>query len=163
MSFLGEEFFAAKDTVYEPLPAGWYEVYITDAELKYTKNGDGKYISVMYNIVGPTHEGRVVYGNLNIKNPNPVAEEIGRQQLGSLIRAIGLSKVTDTDELIGGHIYIKLGIREASGDFDASNYVKAYKPFRDKPTSDHRAGINEDITIAAPKPADGAKKVPWAK
>jgi hypothetical protein len=55
-----------------------------------------------YDITGPSHQGRVVFGNLNIKNANPKAEEIGRQQLGDIMRAIGLAKVTDTDQFIGG-------------------------------------------------------------
>jgi hypothetical protein len=49
---------------------------------------------------------------LNIKNANPKAEEIGRQQLGDIMRAIGLAKVTDTDQLIGGQIGIKLEVKE---------------------------------------------------
>jgi hypothetical protein len=63
---------------------------------------------------------------LNIKNPNPKAEEIGRQQLGELMRAIGLATVQDTDQLIGGQLSIKLDVRE-SEQYGASNDVKGYK------------------------------------
>jgi len=89
------------DRNFEPLPAGWYTAVVNGAEIKNTKAGTGQYIAVRYDITGPTHQGRVVFGNLNIKNPNPKAEEIGRQQLGELMRAIGLSTVQDTDQLIG--------------------------------------------------------------
>lgn len=111
---------------FEPLPAGWYTAVVNGAEIKNTKAGTGQYIAVRYDITGPTHQGRVVFGNLNIKNPNPKAEEIGRQQLGELMRAIGLTTVQDTDQLIGGQLSIKLDVRE-SEQYGASNDVKGFK------------------------------------
>ena len=111
---------------FEPLPAGWYTCVVNGAEIKNTKAGTGQYIAVRYDITGPTHQGRVVFGNLNIKNPNPKAEEIGRQQLGELMRAIGLTTVQDTDQLIGGQLSIKLDVRE-SEQYGPSNDVKGYK------------------------------------
>ena len=63
MANLGQTFNAAEISVsqnYEPLPAGWYTAVIHQAELKETAAGDGQYIKVRYDIVGPTHEGRVV-------------------------------------------------------------------------------------------------------
>jgi len=111
---------------FEPLPAGWYTVVVNGAEIKNTKAGTGQYIAVRYDVTGPTHQGRVVFGNLNIRNPNPKAEEIGRQQLGELMRAIGLSSVQDTDQLIGGQLSIKLDVRE-SEQYGASNDVKGFK------------------------------------
>jgi hypothetical protein len=128
MAFLDEEF--SVDTLpvgnnnFEPLPYGWYNSTITGAEIKPTKAGDGKYIAVKYAITGPTHQGRVVFGNLNIKNASTKAEEIGRSQLGDIMRAIGLAKVTDTDQLIGGNLGIKLSVR--TGDY-AGNEIKAFR------------------------------------
>lgn len=129
MSFLDQAFEAdslPQSNGYEPLPAGWYEANITGAELKNTRAGNGQFIAVKYTITGPSYQGRVIYGNLNIKNPNPKAEEIGRAQLGDLMRAIGLAKVTDTDQLIGGSLSIKLAISKREG-YDDSNEVKGYK------------------------------------
>ena len=129
MAFLDEEF--SVDTLptgntgnFDPLPEGWYNANITGAEIKPTKAGDGKYIAVKYTITGPSHQGRVVFGNLNIKNASTKAEEIGRQQLGEIMRAIGLAKVSDTDQLIGGSLGIKLTVR--TGDY-AGNEIKGYK------------------------------------
>ena len=131
MAFLNETFNVndlpqSEQGNFEPLPAGWYSVKITGAELKTTKSGTGQYISVRYDVTGPTHQGRVVFGMLNIRNQNPKAEEIGRQQLGELMRAIGLTSVQDTDQLIGGALSIKLAIRQQEG-YEPSNDVKAYK------------------------------------
>ena len=134
------------DRNFEPLPAGWYTAVVNGAEIKNTKAGNGQYIAVRYDITGPSHQGRVVFGNLNIKNPNPKAEEIGRQQLGELMRAIGLATVQDTDQLIGGQLQIKLEIRE-SEQYGASNDVKAYKANGSAPPA---AGVKAAPTKAAP-------------
>lgn len=134
---------------FQPLPAGWYTATVTDAELRQTKAGTGSYIAVRYDITGPTHEGRVVFGNLNISNPNPKAEEIGRQQLGDLMRSIGLDSVSDTDQLIGGNCQVKLAIRK-SEEYGDSNEVKAWKS----------AGGN---SMPAPSAAPSASAPPWAK
>ena len=128
MAFLNEEF--NLDTLpkgtsnFEPLPEGWYNATITGAELKTTKAGDGEYIAVKYTITGPSHQGRVVFGNLTIKNASTKSEEIGRTQLGEIMRAIGLSLVTNTDQLIGGNLGIRLVIK--TGEY-AGNEIKGYK------------------------------------
>lgn len=111
---------------FEPLPAGWYNVTVSQAELKDTKSGTGQYIKLRYDVTGPTHQGRVVFGNLNIKNANSKAEEIGRMDLGNIMRAIGLARVTDTDQLIGNSLSIKLDIK-TDPQYGASNEVKGYK------------------------------------
>ena len=138
----------------EPVPAGWYNVKIHGAELKNTKAGTGQYISVRYDVIGPTHQGRVVFGNINIKNPNPKAEEIGRQQLGDLMRSIGLARVTDTDQLIGGQLKIKVDVRK-DDQYGDSNEVRGYKAIE---------GSMPTMTAApAAAPAAGGVKAPWQK
>ena len=162
MAFLSETFDVNELPVgnannFEPLPAGWYTCTISQAELKATKAGDGQYIKLRYDITGPTHQGRVVFGNLNIKNANPIAEEIGRQHLGEIMRAIGLAKVTDTDQLIGGQIAIKLEIKPDKG-FGASNDAKGFKS-----VSGSVAPSASAVPAAAAPAATGKAAPPWAK
>jgi len=160
MAFLNEEFNVNElpqgNGNFEPLPAGWYTATISQSELKATKAGNGQYIKLRYDITGPSHQGRVVFGNLNIKNANPKAEEIGRQQLGDIMRAIGLAKVTDTDQLIGGQIAIKLEVKE-DAQYGASNEVKGFKSVSGSaaPT----AAIPQVQSNSAPTKA----APPWAK
>lgn len=130
MAFLGQQFTAdslpQSDNNYDPIPAGWYDVTINGAELRNTKAGNGQFIAVRYDVTGPSHQGRVVWGNINIRNPNPKAEEIGHQQLGELMRAIGLARVEDTDQLVGGVLQIKVAVSQ-SEQYGASNEVKGFK------------------------------------
>lgn len=164
MAFLDEEF--TLDTLpvgtsnFEPLPAGWYTAAITGAEIKATKAGDGKYIAAKYTITGPSHQGRVVFGNLNIKNASTKTEEIGRQRLGEIMRAIGLAKVTDTDQLIGGNLQIKLEVK--TGDY-AGNEIKGYKAIGSAPAA---VAPFKPVgpSAAAAQVANAAKAAPpWAK
>ena len=161
MAFLNETFDTAtlpqSTANYDPVPEGWYTANITSAELKDTSNGSGQYIKLRYDITGPSNSGRVVFGNLNIKNASSKAEEIGRQQLGEVMRAIGLARVTDTDQLIGGTLQIKVAIRQ-SEQYGAQNEIKGWK------------AINGSLPTAPAAPSapaapqtNGKAAPPWSK
>lgn len=137
---------------YEPLPEGWYSAEIGDAEIRVTKDGTGQYIRCRYNITGPTKAGRVVFGNLNIMNKSQKAEEIGRQQLGELMRCIGLGRIEDSDQLIGCSLQIKLSIRPAENGYAAQNEVRGFR-------------VAEGAAPAKAAPAASSSKAapPWAK
>ena len=160
MAFLDEEFsvdsLPAGNNNFEPLPEGWYNATITGAEIKSTKAGDGKFIAVKYTVTGPSHQGRVVFGNLNIKNASTKAEEIGRSQLGDIMRAIGLGKVSDTDQLIGGNLGIKLSMK--TGEY-AGNEVKAFRALNGSAP----APVSILSTPSSVKTAPAKASPPWAK
>jgi len=140
---------------YEPLPEGWYSAEIGDAEIRVTKDGTGQYIRCRYNITGPTKAGRVVFGNLNIMNKSQKAEEIGRQQLGELMRSVGIGRIEDTDQLVGCELQIKLSIREAEKGYPAQNDVRGFK-----------ASSSATPTVAAPVASgasSGKAAPPWAR
>jgi hypothetical protein len=166
MAFLDEEY--SVDTLpvsnnnFEPLPEGWYTASITGAEIKDTKAGDGKYIAVKYAITGPTHQGRVVFGNLNIKNASTKAEEIGRSQLGEIMRAIGLAKLKDSDQLIGGNLGIKLSVR--TGEY-SGNEIKGFKALGSgSPSAASSVPFGKSALPAAMTATAPAKvSPPWAK
>lgn len=139
------------DRDFSPLPAGWYAVTISEADIKKTKAGTGSYIKMRLDVTGPTHQGRVVFSNINIRNPNSKAEEIGQQQLGELMRAVGMPRLEDTDQLVGRSLSVK--VVEKHDDFGHGNEVKAYKSAGDAaPPS------------AGPSTAATAKSAPpWAR
>ena len=158
MSFLGKTYNTAEmpeAQSYEPLPEGWYQVGIKDAELKTTKAGTGQYISVQYTVTGPTHQGRVVFGNINIENPSPKAEEIGLRDFNALMTSCGLKTVSDTDAFIGHNLEIKLTISAQAG-YEPRNEVRGYRAINGSamPTAPANA------PAAAPK---GSAKAPWQK
>ena len=160
MAFLSESFDVNElpqgNGNFAPLPAGWYTATISQAERKATKAGNGQYIKLRYDITGPTHQGRVVFGNLNIKNANPKAEEIGRADLGNIMRAIGLAKVTDTDQLIGGNLSIKLEVKQDE-QYGPGNEVNGFKSLSGS------AAPAAAMPAASAPAASGKAAPPWAK
>lgn len=162
MALLNESFntenLPQSDNQFEPIPAGWYTVRINSASLETTKAGTGQYIKCRYDVLGPTHEGRVLFGNLNISNPNPKAEEIGRQQLGDLMRAIGLNQVQDTDQLIGGECQVKVSVKD-DPNYGPGNEVKGWKALAGGAPAQQ---AQQAAPSAAPAAAGGTAP-PWAK
>ena len=162
MALLNESFntenLPQSDNQFEPIPAGWYTVRINSASLETTKAGTGQYIKCRYDVLGPTHEGRALFGNLNISNPNPKAEEIGRQQLGDLMRAIGLNQVQDTDQLIGGECQVKVSVKD-DPNYGPGNEIKGWKALADGAPAQQ---AQQAAPSAAPAAAGGTAP-PWAK
>lgn len=131
MAFLNETFNVndlPQDTGsdFSPIPVGDYHVKVVQSDLTNTKAGTGQYIKLRLDVMGPSHQGRVLFTNINIRNPNPKAEEIGRQQLGSILRAIGLASLTDTDQLVGGELSVKVIIKQDE-QYGAQNEIKGFK------------------------------------
>jgi len=145
---------------FTPLPAGDYNVTIQDAEIKQTKSGTGQYINLKLHVDGPTHNGRLLFGVLNIKNDSSQAELIGRGQLGSILRALQIESLEDTDQLIGGPLTVKVVVKPASGQYKEGNEIKSYKAAGDTPAPAPRAPAP-----AKPAPASAPAKAspPWAK
>ena len=117
---------AASTGSFTPLPEGWYTATISNVEEKQTKAGTGAYIAIKYMIDGPTHQGRIVFGNLNLINPNVKAEEIALQQLGEIMRAIKITDLSSMEQLIGKTLSIKLTVR-ISAEYGDSNDIKGFK------------------------------------
>jgi hypothetical protein len=139
---------------FEPLPAGWYTASISGAEVKTTKAG-GKMISLKYEILGPTHSGRFVFGNLNIRNASQKAEEIGRQQLGDIMRAIGLTRLSDTDDFIGGKLSIKIKVTQ-SEEYGPGNDIQSCKALEG-------GAIPRPAMPASASSTSAAGTPPWVK
>ena len=138
---------------FSPLPGGWYGFTITESDVKDTKKGDGTYIKIRFDVTGPSHQGRVVYGNINLTNHNPKAEEIGSQQLGELLRAVGIAKLEDTDQLIGKSGDMKLTVK-SSEQYGDGNEVKGFRAIKGSPMPG----------AGSPGASPAAKaKAPWEK
>lgn len=87
-------------------PAGEYRMMVTKAELKDTKAGNGKRLSLELTVLSKNElNGRTHWEGLNIVNPNEVAERIAHEHLAMLADAAGLKrdflKTTGTAALEG--------------------------------------------------------------
>lgn len=113
---------------FELLQPGKYLAQVIKSELKETKSGTGKYISLQLKVIDGDSAGRLVFDNMNIINANDTAQKIGQQQLKSLVEACGLVEIEDTTELHGIPITIQVGIEPAKGQWPEKNKVKKYLP-----------------------------------
>lgn len=124
----------ARAQLSEPVPKGDYFAKIVDSDLKTTKAGTGQYVELTWELNGHVDTGacknRKIWQRLNVKNDNPEAERIGRQELNRLVKASGLTEVGDTSELHGRELIVGVKISPPRGQYAASNdisYVKSKK------------------------------------
>lgn len=112
-------------STFDPVPAGRYEAVIHSASVENTKSG-GQMLKYRLDLMAPA-QGRVVFGTVTLKNANPKAVEIGKQQLGDLIRAAGIPRLTDTDQLVGCRVLARIGIEKSEeyGDRNKVNGIQA--------------------------------------
>ena len=121
----------------DPVPAGWYDVVIDASEMKPTKDGSGSYLELRHNIIAGAMQGKKVYGRLNLRNSNSTAQEIGYKQLSAVCHATGVIQCQDSAQLHNIPLKIKVKLRAADGQYEASNEITAWK------------NINEVVQMAA--------------
>jgi hypothetical protein len=113
---------------FEPIPDGWYAVQITASETKPTKDGSGAYLELTLKVLEPPYTNRNLFYRLNIKNNNPVAQEIAYRQLSAICHATGVIQVADSQQLHGLPFKVKVTVRkDDSGKYDPTNEIKAVK------------------------------------
>jgi hypothetical protein len=111
----------------DPIPSGWYPMVIKNSEMKPTKDKQGAYLELEFEVIDGEYKGRKVWDRLNLQNKNPVAVEIAYGSLSAICHAAGIIQVQDSQQLHGIPMEVKVGLREADGNYDASNDVKGYR------------------------------------
>lgn len=112
-------------TEYADLPDGIYSLEVIQSEVAPTTKGDGTLLKLRYSVVEPEeYKGRLLFGNITLENPNAIAQEIGQKALASLCRAIGLSEISDSDELHFQRFVAKVGLGKPSKEKNADGSPK---------------------------------------
>jgi len=141
------------DRGFEPLPQGKYNAMVIESTVKDTKAGTGQYLELVCQVLDGAHVNRKVWHRLNIVNPNPVAENIGRKDLAILLINLGLPpKFGDTNEMHGKPFVMGLKISQRDG-YEPSNDVSFTAPASNQPTATAMYGRPTPpptATVAAP-------------
>lgn len=184
MAQLGQRFDASQyDTEardYDELPNGIYELEATVAEITQAKTGSGTVLKITDTVIAPEkYKGRLLFSNFNIENQNAQAQEIGQKQLAMRCRALGLSGVDDTDQLLLISFTAKIGLGKPSkdGQYPARAEIKRYyypdegdipQPLVEEPAANDNRPAQRAATpataparTAAAAPAKTAN--PWSK
>lgn len=107
-----------EDETFDPVPEGEYNLRVDDVDVKENNDGNGHYLRVETEVLGPEYDGRKVFENITIDHDNaPDAEEIGRRQLRNLAEATNTDDVlTNVESLIGGQFTARVTIDSWTGD-----------------------------------------------
>lgn len=116
----------------ELLEPGTYDVVISEATVKSTKDGSGEYINAKMKVFTGEREGKTIYTMFNIKNQNQQAVDIGKKQLKGLLLAAGKdgNSLKSVGELVG--IKVAAVVKTKSDSFGDKNIVSYFKPLSAK-------------------------------
>jgi Protein of unknown function (DUF669) len=144
---------------FEPLPPDRYSFVITETDIKSTKSGNGQYLLIVADVDGGEYAERKMWLRYNISNPSKQAEDIAKRELAALYGALGITHVTDSDELIGARFAADVVIDENKDTGQKGNRVKAYY------AAEGAAPAPKGAQKAAPpaKAAAASAKKPWQR
>ena len=134
-----------------PLPAGTYLAHITESDVQPLKSGNGEGLKLTFEIIDGQFKGRKVWENLNIRHTSEDTQRIAQSQLSGLCHAVNVIKLMDTAALHFKPVRINVTVREAVGQYKASNNIKGYEA----------AGGGISAPATAPIPAPVAETPAW--
>ena len=116
------------DEGFNPVPAGQYLCQVISSEIKPTKAGNGTILKLTSQIIDGPFNGRLIFDNLNVSNPNQDAERISQRSLADLVLAVGMTTMQDTEELHFKPFVGRVGVRhDKNGAFPPQNTIR-YTP-----------------------------------
>lgn len=150
----------APNSAFDPLPPGWYAMRIIGAELVPNEKA-GEMLKLTHEIdeeKHPEYAGRLVWSNLCINHPNETPREIARRTLSAIAHAIAVLNITDTNDLLGRSLRVKLKAMPAKDGYDARNEVSGYRSL-----AEGDGGAAPTPTSAPTKSAAPAATPSWKK
>jgi hypothetical protein len=115
------------------------------------KSGNGEGLKLTFEVIDGQFKGRKVYENLNIRHTSEDTQRIAQSQLSALCHAVNVIKLMDTAALHFKPVRINVTVREAVGQYKASNNIKGYEA----------VGGGISAPAAAPTPAPVADTPAW--
>lgn len=108
---------------YSPVPAGDYEIMITEVKEMQSKEGKA-YVTLVSEIVKGEYKGRKIFDNLYITSENPKAVNIAKKKLNDIAKALDLVVIKEEGDIKHKMINVSLYI-----DKDQKNQVREYKQY----------------------------------
>jgi Protein of unknown function (DUF669) len=145
----------------EALPPGDYQVQILQSEMRVTKAGTGQMLWLDMEVLEGPHQGRHVYDQLNLINPNSTAEEIAQRTLSAICHAVGKLQVSDSEELHFLPMVVKVAVQP-----NGYNEIKGYKPLQQSAAAvvatQAQGPAMAPVTNRPPMPA-ASTTAPWKR
>ena len=134
---------------HDPVPAGTYEAVVSASEIRATKSGNGKGINLTFEILSDPAKGRKVWAWINFQHPKAEAQRIGQEELARICKAVGVEKLTETEQLHNKPLMITVALDK---DDPTRNVIKGYKAKAAAPAA-----------AAQTQDGAGAGAAPWAR
>lgn len=116
----------APSVSFEALPAGKYNVVITDSDAKTNRRGDGEYLQLEFEVIDGEYKGRKLWARLNINNPNPDAVRMANADLSAICHAVGVLRPQDSVELHNLPLSVVVRCRKTP-EGEIVNDIKGYE------------------------------------
>lgn len=168
MADLGETFDPSSvpesDRNFDPLPAGVYQVQVTESDIQDIKSGNGQALVLTFEVMGGPFENRKLWDRLNIRHTSEQAQSIAQRALADLFLATNTPPSRNSEDLHFKPLLAKVVIIPAKDGYAAKNEIKGYKAIAGAaaPLSQKAAPA---ATAAKPSttPAKPAGSAPWRR
>lgn len=159
---------------FELLPPGRYSVQIVQSEMRATRAGNGQYLWLEMDVIDGPHQGRKIWDQLNLVNPNQQTVEIAQRALSAICHAVGELQVSDSEQLHLWPLQVTLAVEADSRDKHLQpheqrkqNKIKGYAPLGPTPTARTPAPQATASRTAPPPsrpaPATTGSTPPWRR
>ena len=159
---------------FELLPPGRYSVQIVQSEMRATRAGNGQYLWLEMDVIEGPHQGRKIWDQLNLVNPNQQTVEIAQRALSAICHAVGQLQVSDSEQLHLRPLQVTLAVEPDSRDKHLppheqrkQNKIKGYAPLGPAPVARATAAPATAPRTAPPPPrqapATTASTPPWRR
>ena len=136
---------------HDPVPAGTYEAVVSASEIRATKSGNGKGINLTFEILSDPAKGRKVWAWINFQHPKAEAQRIGQEELARICKAVGVEKLTETEQLHNKPLMITVALDK---DDPTRNVIK-------KVAAKATPAAAAQPAVQTSSPAAGS--APWAR
>ena len=118
---------------FDPLPEGEYKFIVTECERKTSQKGTD-YINAKLEVASGEYVNRSVYVGFNLWHSNEKVKNVSTYEFGSLYKACGLIKISDTAQLIDKIVVAKAKLRKEKRDGvltgNLVNQIYDYQPVK---------------------------------
>lgn len=135
MSMFGESGFnsqATENNVSNVVPKGDYQAIIVDSKKVETKDGEGAYLKLTWQILSGDQQNKKIFENVNLwlkedTDKRRTAVGIAKSHLSRICRAVNVLNPKESFELHSKPCTISVGVRD-NGEFGMQNTVTNVKP-----------------------------------
>src|SRR5687767_5714076 len=134
---------------FDPLPQGRYLAAIVASERKLNSKNAGSHLRLDFEILEGQYQGRHLFAQINLENPNPEAVRIAQIELAQICKCVNVLQPKDSIELHDLPLVLSVAVEKRKDTGEIGNRIKGYQP---------KAEWQKEAKASAP-----AGKAPWTR